>query len=104
MIEYVNANLIPVWVNVREDAYPNVPSLADRDWVLMIGPGGQVYHPFYYGFLVRSYVLSPDLHTLLNESDGMLGHAEMGSNGYLDMIARAAKSYKPPPRLIARKE
>ena len=87
-----------MWVNVRADAYPSVPALSDRDWVLWTTPGGQVTNVFYLGYLVRSYILTPDARTLLNESDGMLGQSEMGSNGYLPMLQAAVARWKVSER------
>jgi hypothetical protein len=89
VIAYVNDHLVPVWVNVREDRYPRVPALASEDWVLFTTDGGQVLNPYYYGFLARSYVLAPDLYTLLNEEDGVLGRATLWGGDYLHMLERA---------------
>ncbi len=97
VIAFINEHLIPVWVDVRADVYPRVPALHDRDGWMFATPGGQVTNLFYLGFLVRSYVLTPDGRTLLNDAEGMLGHAEMGSGGYLRMLRDAHARFQPPP-------
>jgi hypothetical protein len=96
VIDYVNAHLIPVWVNVREDRYPRVPALADRDWVLFTTDDGTVLNLYYRAFLSRTYVLSPDLYTLLNDDDG-LWHQTGLTGEFLAMLERAvARGEKPP--------
>ena len=95
MIQLVNARFIPVWVNVRADAYPLVPALSDRDWTMWVAPGGVVLNPFYLSFLVRSYVLSPDCRTLLNDQGDMLStmmeSTTLGSNDYVPMLEDALR-------------
>lgn len=97
VISFVNDKLVPVWIDVRADAYPLIPALHDRDGVMFTTPGGQVLNLYYLSFLARSYVLSPDLRTLLNEADGMLGHADMAGGSYVGMLQRAVARYQPPP-------
>ena len=94
MIEYVNRNLVPVWVNVRADKYPNVPALADRDWIMMPTADGQVCNPYYLAYLARAYVLSPDGRTLLNEEDGMFAHGGVDGEPFVDMLRRAMEWHK----------
>ena len=86
---------MPVWVNVREDRYPRVPALADRDWIMFSTDGGTVLNLYYRSFLSRAYVLSPDLYTLLNEDDGMF-HQSGLTGEFEAMLERAVKKYAGP--------
>ena len=85
MIELVNARLVPYWLNVRVEPFPEVPAIAHQDWELALGDDRRVYSPLYHYYFVRSYVLSPDLRRLLNEDEGRLGqidpHAEPYQSG-----------------------
>ena len=68
----MNEQFVPVWVDIREDPFPLAPALVryGSEWDLLLSPSRTVCNPYYRCYLVRSYVLSPDLETLLNEPDG----------------------------------
>ena len=89
MIDYVNENLVPVWVNIRCDAFPPVAALwrYGSEWDLFLDSDRKMTNLYYLGFFLRSYILSPDLETLLNEDDGVLGMStNMSGDSYLPML------------------
>ncbi|HZV00897.1 MAG TPA: hypothetical protein VFF73_29550 [Planctomycetota bacterium] len=95
----MNDKLTPVWVNIREEPFPEAAALKKfgSEWDLCLSPGRTICNPYYRCYLVRSYVLSPDRETLLNEEAGVLGMAmtEIGDD-YLKMLqASIAKANEP---------
>ncbi len=95
----MNENLTPVWVNIREEPFPEAAALKKfgSEWDLCLSSDRTICNPYYRCYLVRTYVLSPDRETLLTEEAGVLGMAmtEIGDD-YLKMlqasIARANES------------
>jgi hypothetical protein len=67
------------------------------EWDLCLSPGRTILNPYYRCYLVRSYVLSPDLERLLNEEDGVMGMAmtEIGDE-YREMLEKAVARNKGP--------
>jgi hypothetical protein len=83
VIDFVNANLIPVWVDVRTTAWPQIPVVM-KAWE----PG-----PLSHKFLARTIVLSPDLGEFLNEDGARWVHDD--PEGYLQMIQQACAKHRP---------
>jgi hypothetical protein len=92
----VNENFVPVWIDIREEGFPEAPALKryGSEWDLCLSPDRTILNPYYRCYLVRSYVLSPDLERLLNEEAGVLGMAmtEIGDE-YVAML-RSALDHK----------
>lgn len=89
MIERVNARTVPVWVDVRREAYPDLPALRAPRAELAIGPDGRVGgFPSYY-FHVRSFVVSPDGERLLNPEEGSSEFPSTDPPTFLRMLDRA---------------
>ncbi len=95
----MNEHFIPVWIDIREDPFPLAPALVryGSEWDLVLSPGRTILNPYYRCYLVRSYVLSPDLETLLNEKAGVVGMAmtEIGDE-YLAMLKAAQECFEQP--------
>ena len=92
MIAYVNDNLVPVWVNVREQAFPEHIPTRWWDLLLFADSDGQIWNPWFLGYYVRSYVVTPDLRGILN--DGALTTVTLGSEPYLVMLEEALAGYR----------
>jgi len=106
VIQLLNDEFVPVWINVRTTPLPHLPAmraalvnarLDDRDFIADL---------FSQGFFVRSVVVSPDGATLLNPAaatiasamrplalDGSLGYAEVNPGDYLVMLTQALARY-----------
>jgi hypothetical protein len=96
VIRFVNERLIPVWVDIREEPFPEAAALQHygSEWDLLLSPDRTVCNIYYRCYMSRSYVLSPDLEQLLNKEAGVLGMSmtEIGDD-YLAMIRAAADRY-----------
>lgn len=107
VIELINSELVPVWINVRTHPVPRFPFV---DQVLVNGrldKDNMISDPFSEGFFVRSIIVSPDGKTLLNPQaptvrasmarlalTGDLGYATVDPGDYLVMIRRALDKYR----------
>jgi hypothetical protein len=93
----VNEKFVPVWIDIREEAFPDAPALSryGSEWDLCLSPDRTILNPYYRCYLVRSYVLSPDLETLLNEEAGVLGMAmtEIGDD-YVAMLRASLEAHR----------
>jgi hypothetical protein len=101
VIRYVNEHFVPVWVDVREEPFPSAPALVrfGSEWDLLLSPDRQICNPYYRCYFVKTYVLSPDLETLLNEEAGVWGMAltEIGDD-YEKMLEASVARYEQGPR------
>ena len=86
VITLANDKFIPVWINIREDPFPKARALSAYEWDLFLTTDRQVMNLYYLGFFIRTYIISPDLQTLLNEDDGLWGQITMSTAPYLDMM------------------
>jgi hypothetical protein len=86
-------------VDIREEPFPEAAALERYgcEWDLCLSPGRTILNPYYRCYLVRSYVLSPDLERLLNEKAGVMGMAmtEIGDE-YVAMLRSALEESKKP--------
>jgi hypothetical protein len=103
----VNAETVPVWINVRTTALPRLPFVADVLVGAKVDGDNKVIDPFSKGFFLRSVVLSPDLGTILNPAprtvaaslgmalrDGSQDYATVDAPDYLSMLLRAVKRFR----------
>jgi hypothetical protein len=86
VIDLVNDRFVPVWVNIREEKVPAADALRDYEWDLVMNDKREIGNWWYYLFFVRSYIISPDLKTLLNDEEGLWGHITMRASPYLEML------------------
>ena len=103
-MRFVNENFVPVWVDIREEPFPLAPALVryGSEWDLCLSPSRTILNPYYRCYLVRTYVLSPDLERLENAEAGVLGMAmtEIGDE-YLAMLKASLEAHRkqrPAPR------
>jgi hypothetical protein len=96
-VKLVNERFVPVWVDIREEPFPLAPALVryGSEWDLCLSPSRTILNPYYRCYLVRTYVLSPDLERLLNEQAGVLGMAmtEIGDE-YVAMLRQSLDCYR----------
>jgi len=105
VIELVNAEFVPVWINIRTTPIPDLACMeevlhgVELDWEL------RVQGNFSQGFFLRSVVLASDGETLLNPQpgkatiwkligDGYFPYAQVKPEDYLKML-RAALERAP---------
>ena len=101
VIEMINAEFVPVWINVRTTALPKLPALEPTLINAKVDERNFVTDWFSQGFFVRSVVLSPDGARLLNPgprtiagslmkvAQGDLSYAEVNPGEYLVMLRKS---------------
>jgi len=107
VIDLINQEFVPLWVNVRVEAVPRFPFL---DQVLVNGrvdAQNVIVDPFSEGFFLRSVIVTPDGKTLLNPQaptvggslsgfmfGGAFSYAQVDPGDYLSMLGRALERYR----------
>jgi len=82
-----------------------VPALVHygSEWDLCLSPGRNIMNLYYRCYLVRTYVLSPDLERLLNEEAGVMGMSLTAiGDDYLAMLKAAEEGYEKGSGLAPR--
>lgn len=87
-----------MWVNIREEPFPPIP---DTWWDLLLyrDHEGRTWNPYFLGYYVRSYVVTPDLRRILN--DGYFPSLTFRGAPYLAMLEEALAGLPPPAPLQA---
>src|SRR3954453_938929 len=98
----LNAEFVPVWINVRTTPLPRLPFVPDVLVNAKVDVDNKVIDPFSKGFFLRTVVLSPDLQRILNRApstvagsvrevalDGTQGYAAVDPPDYLSMLVKA---------------
>ena len=70
VIALVNERFLPVWINVRENPFPDVPALAGAAEEFHLGSDRRLKESFSFYFHVRTYAVSPDGARLLAMARG----------------------------------
>ena len=70
VIALVNERFLPVWINVRENPFPDVPALAGAAEEFHLGPDRRLKESFSFYFHARTYAVSPDGARLLAMARG----------------------------------
>jgi hypothetical protein len=107
VIDLINAEFVPVWINVRRQP---VPRWAFVGQVLLNGrldAAHRIKDPFSEGFFLRSVVITPDGQTLLNPQPptvlgasmqffvrGDVSYAQIDAGDYLVMLRKALDHYR----------
>lgn len=107
MIDLVNAEFVPVWIDVRTTPLPRRPFVADVLVNARVDADNKVVDPFSKGFFLRTVVLSPDLSTILNREprtigativevarDGTQGYAAVDAPDYLSLLTKALHRHR----------
>lgn len=107
MIDAINADFVPVWINVRTTPLPRLPFVPDVLVNARVDADNKVIDPFSKGFFLRSVVLSPDLATILNGApstlagslreavmDGTQAYATVDAPDYLSMLSKALHRHR----------
>ena len=103
----INAEFIPVWINVRTTPLPRLPFVPDVLVNAKVDADNKVIDPFSKGFFLRTVVLSPDLQTLLNRNpstiagtmrdvalDGTQSYAAVDAPDYLSLLTKALHRHR----------
>jgi hypothetical protein len=114
VIDMVNSEFVPVWINVRTTPLPHLQAVRAALVNARIDERDFIADLFSRGFFVRSVVLSPDGRTLLNPAagsiasamaplmlEGKLGYAEVNAGDYLVMLRQALERYRDGKRAVA---
>ncbi|MDB4964777.1 MAG: hypothetical protein JWN44_466 [Myxococcales bacterium] len=103
----INADFVPVWINVRTTPLPRSSFVAEVLVGAKVDGDNKVVDPFSKGFFLRSVVLSPDGQRILNHSprtvagslgealrDGTQVYATIDTGDYLSMLGKALKRHR----------
>jgi hypothetical protein len=100
---------VPVWIDIREQPWPEVPAVAGNDWELLLDDERRVHSPLYANFFVRSYIISADGKTLYNLEEGRVRRYTPEPDLYLEMLNNALTRFdsdqgrqKPSPWRLLR--
>jgi hypothetical protein len=86
VIERVNERTVPVWVDVRRSAYPDLPALKTAREDLNIDSDGRLSGFPSYWFHVRSFLITPDGERLLNPEEGSREFPSTKPERFLEML------------------
>src|SRR5574341_1533534 len=82
VIELVNGEFVPVWVNIRTTPVPDVPCMKEVLNGVELDERRHVSGGFSRGFFLRSVVLDSDGRTLLNPQEGGASLGKLFSDGH----------------------
>lgn len=107
MIARINAELVPVWINVRTTPLPRLAIIPDVLVNARVDGSNMIVDPFSEGFFLRSVVLTPDGSTILNPSpktvagsisraifEGDNSYAALDPGDYLSMLHRSLRRFR----------
>ena len=107
MIDLINADFVPVWINVRTTPLPRLPFVPDVLVNAKVDADNKVVDPFSKGFFLRTVVLSPDLQRILNRAastvagsvrevaiDGTQCYAAVDAPDYLSLLTKALHRHR----------
>jgi hypothetical protein len=95
VIDFVNENFVPVWVNIRCEPFPDAPALTSYyTWDLLLDRERRVTSAYYLGYFLRTYVLDADGRTLYDDEDGVLGRISMRPGPYMDMLRASLERFR----------
>jgi hypothetical protein len=103
----LNAEFVPVWINVRTTPLPRLSFVPDVLVNAKVDADNKVVDPFSKGFFLRTVVLSPDLQRILNRSastiagsvrevavDGTQVYAAVDAPDYLSLLTKALHRHR----------
>lgn len=103
----INADFVPVWINVRTTPLPRLPFVPDVLVNAKVDADNKVVDPFSKGFFLRTVVLSPDLQRILNRAastvagsvrevaiDGTQCYAAVDAPDYLSLLTKALHRHR----------
>lgn len=86
--------LVLLWVNTREQPWPELPAISKDTWSLMLGDEKRIQSPFYRLFFVRTLVVSPNGEDVLNLEHGMTRRYTPEPDLYLQMLRASVSRHK----------
>ena len=95
VVDLVNDEFVPVWVNVRTTPVPDVACMEEVLDRVKVDANNVVQGGFNQGFFLRSVVLASDGVTLLNPQPGHAGLSDLFTVGYFPYAQVKAKDYLP---------
>ena len=107
VIDLINADLVPVSINVRTTPLPRLPFVPDVLVNAQVDADNKVVDPFSKGFFLRTVVLSPDRTRMLHDApstvagsvrevvvDGTQCYAAVDAPDYLSLLIKALHRYR----------
>ncbi|MCC6337306.1 MAG: hypothetical protein IT380_25340 [Myxococcales bacterium] len=107
MRDFIAAELVPVWLDVRALPLPEEPTFDSVLGTTRLDEARRVDDTFSQGFFLRSLVLAPDTLALLNPQDatpeasletwkqrGYFSYAQVNSEDYLPMLREAVARWR----------
>lgn len=107
VIDLINTEFVPVWINVRTTPLPRLPFWQDVLLNAKVGPDNRIEDLFSEGFFLRSVVTTPDGQTLLNPQaatvagslatssrEGHYAYAQTKRDDFLLMLKGALARYQ----------
>jgi hypothetical protein len=104
----LNADFVPVWINVRTTAVPPWPFVSDILVTAKLDNNGRVKDLWSRNYYVHTVIVSPDGQTLLNPGastvastarslvfEGDFSYSTIDPGDYLSMLARAERRFHP---------
>ena len=85
----IRQEFIPVWIDIRSQAWPEVPAITGAEWQLMLDDERQTQSPFFKWFYARTYILSPDGLGLYNLQAGLTRRYQPEPDLYKKMLKDA---------------
>jgi len=82
-----------VWINIREQAWPEIPAIENADWELLLDDDRDVNHPFFYWFYARTYILTPDGQGVYNLDSGLTRRYQPEADLYLTMLEHSLSKH-----------
>lgn len=86
--------LVLLWVNTREQPWPELPAISKDTWSLMLDDEKRIQSPFYRLFFVRTLVVSPNGEDVLNLEHGMTRRYTPEPDLYLQMLRASVSRHK----------
>lgn len=96
VIDLVNAEFVPAWINIRTTPVPDVSALDTARTEVPMDADRNVAAGFSRTFLVRSVAMTPDGKTALNPDSCGGGFPITKADDYLAMLRGALERYRAP--------
>jgi hypothetical protein len=94
VVALIQEELIPVWLDTREHAWPELKAISADEWGLLLDDERKIGNPFYANFFVRSYIITPDERTVLNLGHGLTRRYTPEPDLYQSMITDSLERFR----------
>ena len=95
MVDFVNEEFVPVWINVRTTPVPDLACMEEVLHNVRVNANGFIQGSFSQGFFLRSVVLASDGETLLNPQPGGASLGDLFTEGHFKYGQVKPQHYLP---------